>query len=73
MEERILEIIKELTDVKDIKENTDLLEKEILDSLSFIELIETLENEYDVEIQPTQVPTYMWKNVTNIANLIRNL
>lgn len=73
MEERIIQIIEELTGVKDINKNSDLLEEEVLDSLAFIELIETLENEYDVEIQPTQVPPYTWKNVNNIVNLIKKI
>ena len=44
MEEKIIEIIENLTDYKDMKCNKDidLLENEILDSLAFIELIETL-------------------------------
>ncbi len=73
MEERIIQIIEELTGVKDINKNTDLLEEEILDSLAFIELIETLENEYDIEIQPTQVPANTWKNVNNIVKLIKKI
>lgn len=71
MEERIIQIIEELTGVKDINKNTDLLEEEILDSLAFIELIETLENEYDVEIQPTQVPPDTWRSVQNITTFIK--
>lgn len=73
MEERIIQIIEELTGVKDINKSTDLLEEEILDSLAFIELIETLENEYDIEIQPTQVPANTWKNVNNIVKLIKKI
>ena len=73
MEERIIQIIEELTGVKDINKNSDLLEEEVLDSLAFIELIETLENEYDIEIQPTQVPANTWKNVNNIVKLIKKI
>ena len=57
MEDKIIEIIEKLTGFKNLKENIeiDLLENEILDSLAFIELIATLEDEFNIEIQPTQV------------------
>ncbi len=75
MEEKIIEIIENLTDYKDMKCNKDidLLENEILDSLAFIELIETLNNEFNVEIQPTQVKPDTWRSVKNIAEYIQQL
>ena len=75
MEEKIIEIIENLTDYKDLKCNKDidLLENEILDSLAFIELIETLNNEFNVEIQPTQVKPDTWRSVKNIAEYIQQL
>lgn len=75
MEEKIIEIIENLTDYKDMKCNKDidLLENEILDSLAFIELIETLNNEFNVEIQPTQVKPDTWRSVKNIAGYIQQL
>ena len=73
MEDRIIEIIKKLTECEELDRNTDLLEEEILDSLAFIELIETLNDEFNIEIQPTQVEPDTWKNVKNIANLVNEL
>lgn len=75
MEEKIIKIIENLTGYKDLKENKniDLLENEILDSLAFIELITALEEEFDVEIQPTQVPADTWRSVENISKLIISL
>ena len=75
MEEKIIEIIENLTDYKDLKCNKDidLLENEFLDSLAFIELIETLNNEFNVEIQPTQVKPDTWRSVKNIAGYIQQL
>ena len=53
MEEKIIEIIENLTGYDKLKENVDidLLENEILDSLAFIELMTTLEEEFNIEIQ----------------------
>ena len=75
MEEKIIEIIENLTGYKKLKENIDidLLENEILDSLAFIELITTLEEEFDIEIQPTQVEPNTWRNIKKISDLVKNL
>lgn len=75
MEEKIIDIIIKLTDYKELKNNKDidLLENEILDSLAFIELIETMNNEFNVEIQPTEVTPDTWRSVKNIAEYIQRL
>lgn len=74
MEERVIEIIENLTGYKELKENKDidLLENEILDSLAFVELITVLEEEFDIEIQPTQVNPDTWRNVEKIIELIKS-
>lgn len=75
MEEKIIEIIEKLTGYKNLKDNIDidLIENEILDSLAFIELITTLEEEFDIEIQPTQVDPNTWRNIKKIADLVKSL
>ena len=75
MEEKIIEIIEELTGYTNLRENKDidLLENEILDSLAFIELMSKLEEEFNIEIQPTQVPPETWRNVEKIAELVISL
>ena len=75
MEERIIEIIEKLTDFKDLKNNKsmDLIANEILDSLAFIEFITTLEEEFNIEIQPTQIDPNIWRNVEKITNLVEKL
>ena len=75
MEERVIEIIENLTGYKELKENKDidLLENEILDSLAFVELITTLEEEFDIEIQPTQVNPDTWRNVEKITKLVKSI
>lgn len=75
MEEKIIEIIENLTGYDKLKENVDidLLENEILDSLAFIELMTTLEEEFNIEIQPTQVDPNTWRSVKKIAELVEKL
>jgi len=50
--------------------HVDLLDEEILDSLVFIQLIGALEDEFGVEVQPTQVPPDTWRSVAGIAALV---
>lgn len=75
MKEEIIKIIEEITDYKKLKENIDidLLENDIIDSLSFIELISALEEKFDIEIQPTQIPSKTWRSVESIAELVESL
>ena len=75
MEDKIIEIIEELTDYKDLREDRDidLIENEILDSLAFIELIYKLEEEFDIEIQPTQVKSDTWRKISKIEELVKQL
>lgn len=75
MKEKIIEMIISLTEYEELRHNPDinLIEEDILDSLAFIELIEELENEFDIEIQPTQVPNDTWEYVDNIVTMVEGL
>lgn len=74
MEEKIIKIIEELTGDENLKNNKeiDLLE-EVLDSLAFIELITRLEEEFNIEIQVTQVSPDTWRNIKKIEELVKGL
>lgn len=75
MKEKIIDIIIKLTEYENLRNNLDinLIEEDILDSFAFIELIGELENEFDIEIQPTQIPNNTWNSVDNIVKMVENL
>ena len=75
MEDKIIEIIEELAEINNLRENKeiDLIENEILDSLAFIELIYRLEEEFNIEIEPTQVKSDTWRKVSEIEKLVLDL
>lgn len=75
MEEKVIEIIERVTDFKELSNNLeiDLIENEILDSLAFIELMTELEEEFDIEIQPTQVSPDTWRSVKTIIELVKKM
>lgn len=74
MEDRVINIIAEICENETIKDNLDidLIENEILDSLAFITLISRLEDEFDIEIQPTQVKPDTWRSINSIIELVKS-
>ena len=75
MKEQIIEIIISLTGYEDLRNNVEinLVEEDVLDSLAFIELITELEEQFDIEIQPTQIPSNTWESVDNIVEMVKQL
>lgn len=75
MKDKIINIIEKVSGYENLRENldVDLLQNEILDSLAFIELISTLNDEFNIEIQPTQVKPETWRNVDKIVELVESL
>lgn len=75
MEDKIIEIIEELAEIDNLKENKemDLIENDVLDSLAFIELIYRLEEEFNIEIEPTQVKSDTWRKISEIEKLVLDL
>jgi len=74
MEDRVINIIAEICENETIKDNLDmdLIENEILDSLAFITLISRLEEEFDIEIQPTQIAPDTWRSIDAIIELVKS-
>lgn len=74
MEDKIIDIIAEVCGDDTIKDNIDidLMETDLLDSLAFLNLISKLEDEFDIELQPTQIPPNTWKSVSAIIELVKN-
>ena len=75
MKNKIIDIIENVTGYKELRKNLeiDLLESEILDSMAFIELISCLEDEFDIEIQPTTVKSDTWRKIDKIVELVETL
>ena len=73
MEDKIIEIIEKISGFKEIKNDIeiDLIENEIIDSLGFIELISELEENFNIEIQPTQVSLDTWRNIKSITSFVQ--
>ena len=74
MEDKVIDIIVEISENEEVRNNLeiDLIENEIIDSLGFINLIARLEEEFDIEIQPTQVKPETWRSISSIVELIKS-
>ena len=74
MEDKIIDIIVEVCQDETLRDNldVDLIENDILDSLAFITLMSRLEEEFNIEIQPTQIDSKTWRHVDSIIELIKN-
>ena len=72
VKKRILEILVELTGADELfdDESIDLIDSGIMDSFTYGELLYALEDEFGIEIQPTQVEVDVWRSVERIARLV---
>lgn len=75
VKKRIIEILVELTGADELfdDESIDLFDSGIMDSFTYGELLYALEDEFGVEIQPTQVKVDVWRSVERIAALVDEL
>lgn len=75
MKKRIVEILVELTGANELlgDDNIDLIDSGIMDSFTYGELLYALEDEFGIEIQPTQVESDVWRSVDSIARLVAEL
>ena len=73
MEKKIISIICEICGSDEVRKNKniDLLAEDVLDSMAFIELVQRLEDEFDIEIQPTEEKPSTWRNVENILDMVK--
>lgn len=74
MKNKIIDLIVKVSYDNSIKDNPeiDLVESGILDSLAFINLMSELEDAFDIEIQPTQIPSDTWRHVDTILKLVES-
>ena len=71
MKEAIIEYIKdELLDDDEIEinENTSLFRDKVLDSMSLVELISFLEENYEIKVLPMEI---IFENLDTVSNMIQ--
>ena len=70
MQDKIKDILYEVCDDERVyEEGIDLLE-DVIDSMALIELFSRLEEEFDIEVQPTEIPLDSLRTIEGIKELI---
>lgn len=73
MREKIIEILAGINDeVLVLSDDDNLLEMDVFDSLDIIELIEVLENRFEITINPEDITLENVSTILGIVNLIRD-
>ena len=68
-------MLEEICECDGIAENPEmeLLDSNVLDSLSFILLLNRLDDDFDIEIQPTQVDMEVFRTPQTLADYLETL
>ena len=71
--DKVLKLVRDLTENNDVQFNTNLLDEGILDSLTTIELISKLEDEFKINIDSEDLNHQNFNTVANIEALIQKI
>lgn len=74
MEEKILDILENICEDDDFREDfdMDLFESDLLDSLGFAELLVTIEDEFGIVISPSEVERDDLSTVNKIIAIVKS-
>ena len=73
MIKQVIEILDEISPGTDWKNQDDLLEKHILDSLKIVQLVGSLNDEFDISITPVDLVPENFKNAEAVSALVERL
>lgn len=71
--EKLLEILKEIDPETDYEKEEALIDDGILASMEVLELVSTLEDEFDIEITPTDLVPANFNSMASMWKMIRRL
>lgn len=73
MIQEIMEMISEINPYEDFDEETLLFEKEIVDSLGFVQLVVSIEARYGLQIDEEQIVSENFKSIRTIEAFLQEL
>ena len=71
--EEIIKILEEIKAGVDWENETDLIGNHILDSLKIVQLVGTLNDEFDIEITPIDIVPENFRTVNAIYEMVKRL
>lgn len=75
MEELVKKITEMVADIQpyiEFDENTNLLEEDVLDSVSVLLLVQELEDEFDISVDMEEVTGENFTNILSVAKLVED-
>lgn len=69
--EKIVEILKNVLQIEEVESCNNFIEEGLLDSLDVMELVETIEEEFKIEMSGRDIIPENFTNVQTIANLVK--
>lgn len=73
MREQILKILRTINPYDEIDENSQLIEDEILDSLTLVIFISELENHFHIQVPEDKLQPEWFENVQKIEQLLGHM
>lgn len=70
MKNKIINILKDINPYETITETTDLIDDEVLDSVSIMLLITNLESEFNISVNFNDIVLDNFRNVDSIVDLV---
>lgn len=67
---KITEMVEDIQPYMEFDESTNLLEEDILDSMSVLLLVQELEDEFNISIEMEEVTGENFANILSVAKLI---
>lgn len=71
--EKLINILNEIKAGVDWENEADLIDNHILDSLKIVQLVGTLNDEFDIEITPINIVPENFKTVNAIYEMVKHL
>ncbi len=71
--EEIIKILEEIKAGVDWEKESDLIGNHILDSLKIVQLVGTLNDEFDIEITPIDIVPENFRTVNTIYEMVKRL
>lgn len=72
LNEKIIELLKNILPYEEINSTTELIENSLLDSLSIMLFVTQLEDEFGIEIADDAITAENFSNVLKIAGLVKD-
>ncbi|MBY6837718.1 MULTISPECIES: phosphopantetheine-binding protein [Clostridium] len=71
--EKLISVLEDIRDDVDFKECTTLIEDGILDSFDIIQIVNAIDEEFDVEIPATEIIPENFNSADSLLKMIRRL